>query len=338
MRAGPGQLVEQLLDGVGDAEPGSGATWSRSTRGTGLGAMARRNASRRSSAVTPASRSGARSRKRSSSPAVRGSDRPASSARRGEGHGGVLERLALEQAGQQQVALLPQGQLVVEVEVVVAGQQAPGLQLDEGGGDEQELGGHLEVERRSHALELAEVGVDDRRQARPRRGRPARAGSGAAAGRTGPRRRASAPRRASPPASYIHVIQPVSVAGTSVRMPSRRRPVAPPTIARHGPRLLRHPAHRATSTSATTWARSGTGSTTSTTPTPSTASSTCTPSPSPRTRPSCAARPSTLATLLLAVGLDPDVCTLFVQSHVPRAHRAGLAAWSARPRSASCGA
>ena len=75
--------------------------------------------------------------------------------------GGVLERLALEQAGQQQVALLPQRQLVVEVDVVVAGQQPPGLQLDQGGGDQQELGGDVEVERRRMLLELGQVGVDD---------------------------------------------------------------------------------------------------------------------------------------------------------------------------------
>ena len=37
-----------------------------------------------------------------------------------ERDGGVLEGLALDQAGEQQVALAPQGQLVVEVEVVVA--------------------------------------------------------------------------------------------------------------------------------------------------------------------------------------------------------------------------
>ena len=38
----------------------------------------------------------------------------------GEGGGHVLERLALEQAGEEQVALLPEGQLLVEVDVVAA--------------------------------------------------------------------------------------------------------------------------------------------------------------------------------------------------------------------------
>ena len=92
-----------------------------------------------------------RATKRSSRPAARGNERPAASARRAQRGGHVLERLALEQAGQEQVALLPEGELLVEVDVVAAGQQAAGLQLDQGGGDEQELGGDVEVERRPAA-------------------------------------------------------------------------------------------------------------------------------------------------------------------------------------------
>ena len=101
-----------------------------------------------------------RSMKRSSGPATRGNERPARSDRRVERDGRVLERLALDQAGEQQVALGPQRQLVVEVEVVVAGQQPPGLQLDQRGGDEQELGGDVEAQL-LHRLELGQVGVDD---------------------------------------------------------------------------------------------------------------------------------------------------------------------------------
>jgi hypothetical protein len=63
-----------------------------------------------------------------------------------QGGGRVLERLALEQLGEQQVALLPEAELVVEVDVTDAGEQAPALELHQGGGDEEELGGHLEVE------------------------------------------------------------------------------------------------------------------------------------------------------------------------------------------------
>ena len=88
-----------------------------------------------------------RATKRSSSPATRGNGPAGGVGQAGEHGGDVLERLALEQAGQEQVALLPEGQLLVEVDVVAAGQQAAGLQLDQGGGDEQELGGDVEVER-----------------------------------------------------------------------------------------------------------------------------------------------------------------------------------------------
>src|SRR5205085_71737 len=73
--------------------------------------------------------------------------------------GRVLERLALEEASQQQVALLEQ-QLLVEVGGVAPGQQAPRLQLHERRRDQEELGGHVEVEV-LHALELGQVAVDD---------------------------------------------------------------------------------------------------------------------------------------------------------------------------------
>ena len=44
----------------------------------------------------------------------------------------ILEGLAL----QKEVALLPECQLIVEIKVVATGQQAPGLELDERGGDQ----------------------------------------------------------------------------------------------------------------------------------------------------------------------------------------------------------
>ena len=71
------------------------------------------------------------------------------------------------------------------------------------------------------------------------------------------------------------------------------------------------------STSATTSARCGSGWPCRTTTTRSTASSTCTRSPSSTTRRRCAARTRDAAAQLLALGLDPDRCTLFVQCHVP---------------------
>src|SRR5439155_24234441 len=74
--------------------------------------------------------------------------------------GRVLEGLALEQAGQQEVALLESQQLFVELELVDARQQATGLQLDQRGRDQEELGGDVEVEL-LHAVELGEIRVDD---------------------------------------------------------------------------------------------------------------------------------------------------------------------------------
>ena len=58
----------------------------------------------------------------------------------GEAVGGGGVGLALEQAGQQQVALLPADQLLVGVDVVAPGQEAARLELDEHGGDDQKLG------------------------------------------------------------------------------------------------------------------------------------------------------------------------------------------------------
>ena len=81
----------------------------------------------------------------------------------GDGVGRVLERLALEQAGEQQVAGLEPQQLLVELGVAEVGQEAAGLELDERGRDEQELGGDVEVEG-LHPLDLDEVLVDDRAQ------------------------------------------------------------------------------------------------------------------------------------------------------------------------------
>jgi hypothetical protein len=77
--------------------------------------------------------------------------------------GDVLEGLRLEQTGEQHVALFPQRELVVEVDVGGIRQQATGLELDQRGGDQQESGRDVEVEQ-LHPLDLGEVGVDDARQ------------------------------------------------------------------------------------------------------------------------------------------------------------------------------
>ena len=73
---------------------------------------------------------------------------------------GVLERLALEQAGQQEIAFFPDTQFVVEIAVVETGEQPAGLELDQRGSDQQELGGDVEIHLR-HLGEMGEVGVDD---------------------------------------------------------------------------------------------------------------------------------------------------------------------------------
>ena len=80
------------------------------------------------------------------------------------------------------------------------------------------------------------------------------------------------------------------------------------------------------STSATTWARCATGWRCRTPTTRSTASSTCTRSPPGTTRRCCASAPGSRAAQLLAVGLDPERCTLFVQSQVPEHAAARLGA------------
>ena len=93
---------------------------------------------------------------------MRGYDRPASAARTASARAASLNVLHSSRRARRG-ALLPEGQLLVEVDVVVARQQALGLQLDERGGDEQELGGDVEIEP-VHRLELGDVGVDDDRQ------------------------------------------------------------------------------------------------------------------------------------------------------------------------------
>ena len=72
----------------------------------------------------------------------------------------VLEGLALDQACQQEIPLLPQTEFVVEIDLVVVGQQPAGLEFDQCGGDQEKLGGDLEVEL-LHAIQLAEVRIND---------------------------------------------------------------------------------------------------------------------------------------------------------------------------------
>ena len=72
----------------------------------------------------------------------------------------VLEGLALDQTRQQEIPLLPQTEFVVEIDLVVVGQEPAGLELDQRGRDQEKLGGDLEVEL-LHAIQLAEVRIDN---------------------------------------------------------------------------------------------------------------------------------------------------------------------------------
>ena len=80
-----------------------------------------------------------------------------------EAGGGVLEGLALEEAGEQQIPLLPQRQLLVGIGVIGVGKQPAGLQLEQHGRDQEELRRHLQVEQ-PELLEVGHEGVDDGRQ------------------------------------------------------------------------------------------------------------------------------------------------------------------------------
>ena len=117
-----------------------GATWSVCTSATASGTSPARAAARNASSETRSSGSGASERNGSSGPGAAG-DR---AARVGEAlvqHlRRVLERLALEEPREQQVALLEARQLLVEIDVFAARQQPAGLQLDQRRRDQQELG------------------------------------------------------------------------------------------------------------------------------------------------------------------------------------------------------
>ena len=73
----------------------------------------------------------------------------------------ILERLALEQPGQQEVAFLPAGQLLLHVDVVRSRQETAGLQLQKHGRDQEELGGDFQIEGGLHGFQGGDVGVDD---------------------------------------------------------------------------------------------------------------------------------------------------------------------------------
>ncbi len=133
-------------------------------RGTGFGVRAAIAASRRRSGVSPASRSGARPAKRSSAPTRRGTLRSASSASAPNTRDTSLNVLHSSSRASSRSRSSHSASSSSRSTSVRPGQQAAGLELDERGGDEQELGGDVEVEL-LHALDLGQVGVDDAGQA-----------------------------------------------------------------------------------------------------------------------------------------------------------------------------
>jgi len=74
--------------------------------------------------------------------------------------GRVLERLAVEEPGDEQIALLPECELVVDVDLGILGEKPLAFELDQRGRDQEELGGHLEIEH-LHPFDLLEIGIDD---------------------------------------------------------------------------------------------------------------------------------------------------------------------------------
>jgi tryptophanyl-tRNA synthetase len=81
----------------------------------------------------------------------------------GEHASHVFEGFGFEQSGEQHVALFPQCQLIIQVDVAGVREQPPGLQVDQGGSDQQEARCNIEVQF-GQALQFDEVGIDDRRE------------------------------------------------------------------------------------------------------------------------------------------------------------------------------
>ena len=75
----------------------------------------------------------------------------------------VLEGLAFEQPGEEKISFLPESELFVEVDVFTSGKEPTSLQFDQRGGDQQEFGGHVEIEE-LHLVDLGQIRVDDESQ------------------------------------------------------------------------------------------------------------------------------------------------------------------------------
>ena len=134
-----------------DDTPGSG----------GLGANAASAIAANSLRAMPSSTSGSSSASHGSRAASRGrrgaGRRPAS--RRGQ-RGDLLERAVLQQPGEQQVPGLQQRQVLLVLDRAV-GQQPGGLEVQQGGGDDQERGGLVQVPVRALGAHVRDEVVGD---------------------------------------------------------------------------------------------------------------------------------------------------------------------------------
>ncbi len=286
----------------------STVTWQGRSAAPDARRWRRRNAWASWSEVTPANRSGAWTAKPSSRPASRGTDRAPVLGQRHQPVGDRRRRPGTRAAGRAGGRARPSRAAPRRGRPRRDRAGAAGLELEEDGRHEQELGEHVHGVRRPWA-----------RSARPRRRRPP--------GRAG-----------CPDVDLVrgHQLQEQvdrTLEGrrrdgnahmTDHTEPDRRRPR---TSGGPPPRPLRWPPMATVFSGiqpsgdlhlGNYLGRSATGWPPSTRTTPSTASSTCTPSrceidPEELRRAHPRRRPSGP----LAVGLDPDVCTLFVQSHVP---------------------
>ena len=112
--------------------------------GPGLGCSALAASAANSSSPRPISTSGSRVANRSSSPTARGNRRASAAIRLCEHGGHLLEGAVLQQPGEQQVARLEQGEVLLVLDVAV--RQQPGrLEVEQGGRDDQERRRLVEV-------------------------------------------------------------------------------------------------------------------------------------------------------------------------------------------------
>ena len=140
----PAQPLDQERGLLAHADRRRVQVGDRTRSGTGSGRSARAASAANSAGPRPSSTSGSRPAKRSSRPTARGNRRASSASRAASTGGHLLVGAVLQQPGEQQVAGLEQGEVLLVLDL--AGRQQPGgLEVEQGGGDDQELGGLAEV-------------------------------------------------------------------------------------------------------------------------------------------------------------------------------------------------